>query len=79
MSSGGISEVLMRKVDAYVDSLAPQIEPRIASELEQFQQKTIDSLETQVIDLFPQMTTSMTHRPTHMVASLCLSPTRLQS
>jgi hypothetical protein len=52
MSSGGISEVLMRKVDAYVDSLAPQIEPRIAQELEQFQQKTIDSLETQVVDAF---------------------------
>lgn len=42
----------MKKVDDYVDSLAPQIQPRIASELEQFQQKTIDSLETQVIDAF---------------------------
>lgn len=52
MSSRGIPEVLMQKVDEYVDSLAPQIEPRIASELEQFQQKTIDSLETQVIDAF---------------------------
>jgi hypothetical protein len=47
-----IPEVLMQKVDAYVDSLAPQIQPRIASELELFQQKTIDSLETQVIDAF---------------------------
>ncbi|KAJ4983136.1 hypothetical protein SVAN01_11361 [Stagonosporopsis vannaccii] len=52
MSSGGISEVLFKKVDDYVDSLAPQIQPRIASELELFQQKTIDSLETQVIDAF---------------------------
>ena len=42
----------MKKVDDYVDSLAPQIQPRIASELELFQQKTIDSLETQVIDAF---------------------------
>lgn len=52
MSSGGISDVLFKKVDDYVDSLAPQIQPRIASELETFQQKTIDSLETQVIDAF---------------------------
>lgn len=52
MSSSGISEVLFKKVDDYVDSLAPQIQPRIASELELFQQKTIDSLETQVIDAF---------------------------
>lgn len=42
----------MKKVDEYVDSLAPQIQPRIATELELFQQKTIDSLETQVIDAF---------------------------
>lgn len=42
----------MKKVDEYVDSLAPQIQPRIASELEIFQQKTIDSLETQVIEAF---------------------------
>jgi hypothetical protein len=52
MSSGGLSETLFKKVDDYVDSLAPQIQPRIASELELFQQKTIDSLETQVIDAF---------------------------
>jgi len=45
-------EVLMQKVDDYVDSLAPQIQPRIATELELFQNKTIDSLETQVIDAF---------------------------
>jgi hypothetical protein len=47
-----IPEVLMQKVDEYVDSLAPQIQPRIAAELELFQNKTIDSLETQVIDAF---------------------------
>ncbi|OTA55661.1 hypothetical protein K449DRAFT_388038 [Hypoxylon sp. EC38] len=52
MSSHGVPEVLMKKVDEYVDSLAPQIQPRIASELDVFQQKTIDSLETQVIDAF---------------------------
>lgn len=42
----------MKKVDDYVDSLTPQIQPRITSELEDFQQKTIDVLETQVIDSF---------------------------
>jgi hypothetical protein len=40
------------KVDEYVDSLAPQVQPRIATKLEGFQQKTIDSLETQVIEAF---------------------------
>ncbi|KAH9876396.1 hypothetical protein J1614_003527 [Plenodomus biglobosus] len=52
MSSNRIPEVLMQKVDDYVDSLAPQIQPRIASELEHFQQKTIDSLEAQVLNAF---------------------------
>ncbi|KAI8943952.1 hypothetical protein F4801DRAFT_305279 [Xylaria longipes] len=52
MSSHGIPEVLMKKLDEYVDSLAPQIQPRITTELEVFQQKTIDALETQVIDAF---------------------------
>ncbi|KAF2025332.1 hypothetical protein EK21DRAFT_76583 [Setomelanomma holmii] len=52
MSSSSLPEVLFQKVDEYVDSLAPQIQPRIASELEQFQNRTIDSLETQVIDAF---------------------------
>ncbi|KAF5021312.1 hypothetical protein F66182_6710 [Fusarium sp. NRRL 66182] len=52
MSSRGVPEVLMKKVDEYVDSLAPQIQPRITSELETFQTKTIDSLESQVIDAF---------------------------
>lgn len=47
-----IPDVLMKQVDEYVDSLAPQIQPRIATELEAFQKKTIDVLETQVIDAF---------------------------
>jgi hypothetical protein len=52
MSSPSLSDALFQRIDNYVDSLAPQIQPRIASELELFQQKTIDSLETQVIDAF---------------------------
>ncbi|KAH5085468.1 hypothetical protein HBH95_023950 [Parastagonospora nodorum] len=52
MSSSSLSEALFNQIDGYVDGLAPQIQPRIASELELFQQKTIDSLETQVIDAF---------------------------
>jgi hypothetical protein len=50
--SSHVPEVLMKKVDEYVDSLAPQIQPRIAQELDVFQQKTIDSLEGQVVDAF---------------------------
>lgn len=45
-------EVVYKKVDEYVDSLAPQIQPRVTAELDVFQQKTIDSLEDQVIDAF---------------------------
>ncbi|KAH7188154.1 uncharacterized protein B0J16DRAFT_336516 [Fusarium flagelliforme] len=52
MSSRGVPEVLFKKVDEYVDSLAPQIQPRITDELETFQQKTIDSLEDKVVDAF---------------------------
>jgi hypothetical protein len=52
MSSHGVPEVLMKKVDEYVDSLAPQIQPRIATEIEVFQEKTINSLEGQVVDAF---------------------------
>jgi hypothetical protein len=47
-----LPEVLMKKVDEYVDSLAPQIQPRITQELDLFQQRTIDNLETQVVDAF---------------------------
>ncbi|KAF7538502.1 hypothetical protein G7054_g2906 [Neopestalotiopsis clavispora] len=52
MSSHGVPEVLMKKVDEYVDSLGPQIQPRIASEIDVFQQKTIDSLEDHIVDAF---------------------------
>ncbi|KAI1314155.1 hypothetical protein F5Y03DRAFT_336276 [Xylaria venustula] len=52
MSSHGIPEVLMKKVDEYVDSLTPQVQPRIAAELDVFQQTTVDSLEAQVIEAF---------------------------
>ena len=52
MSSRGLPQLLMKKVDDYVDSLGPQIQPRITAELEDFQRKTIDSLETQVIEAF---------------------------
>ncbi|KAL1880092.1 hypothetical protein Daus18300_001455 [Diaporthe australafricana] len=47
-----LPDVLMQKVDEYVDSLAPQIQPRIASEIDIFQKKTIDGLEDQVVDAF---------------------------
>jgi len=52
MSSRALPDVLMRKVDEYVDSLAPQIQPRIASELETFQQKTLDNVEERIVDAF---------------------------
>ncbi|KAK0614641.1 hypothetical protein B0T14DRAFT_312052 [Immersiella caudata] len=52
MSSRALPDVLMSKVDEYVDSLAPQIQPRIATELETFQQKTLDNLEDRVVDAF---------------------------
>ena len=42
----------MKRVDDYVDSLAPQIQPLITRELDAFQTKTIDSLEQQIIDAF---------------------------
>lgn len=47
-----LPDVLMQRVDEYVDSLAPQIQPRIADEIDIFQKKTIDSLEDQVVDAF---------------------------
>ncbi|EPS42429.1 hypothetical protein H072_3592 [Dactylellina haptotyla CBS 200.50] len=51
-SRHGIPDAVMQQIDKYVDSLAPQIQPRIATELETFQQKTIDSLEDQVVKAF---------------------------
>ncbi|MBE3045272.1 hypothetical protein IMZ48_22515, partial [Candidatus Bathyarchaeota archaeon] len=50
--SSHIPDVLMKQVDEYVDSLAPQIQPRIASELEAFQNKTVDVLEDRIVDAF---------------------------
>jgi hypothetical protein len=52
MSSHALPDMLMSKVDEYVDSLAPQIQPRIASELETFQHKTLDNLEDRIVDAF---------------------------
>src|SRR6185436_19587807 len=43
---------VLAKVDSYVDSLAPQIQPRIAAELDVFQQRTVASLEEQVVAAF---------------------------
>jgi hypothetical protein len=63
MSSSSLSEVLFQQIDNYVDSLAPSIQPRIASELELFQSKTIDSLETQVIDAFRSLFDSNKSEP----------------
>ncbi|KAM7184926.1 hypothetical protein V8F20_012018 [Naviculisporaceae sp. PSN 640] len=52
MSGKHLPEVLMKKVDEYVDSLAPQIQPKVEAELETFQSKTIDSLEDQIVTAF---------------------------
>lgn len=52
MSRAAIPEVVFEKIDRYVDSLAPQIQPQIAQEIDVFQQKTIDSLEDKIVDAF---------------------------
>lgn len=52
MSRHGIPEVVFEKIDAYVDSLAPQIQPQISREIDTFQKITIDSLEDKVVDAF---------------------------
>lgn len=52
MSRHAIPEVVFEKIDTYVDSLAPQIQPQIAQEIDTFQQVTIDSLEDKVVDAF---------------------------
>lgn len=49
---GHLPDVVYEKIDKYVDSLAPQIHPRIASEIDEFQTKTLDSLEDKVVDAF---------------------------
>lgn len=51
-SSHKLPEVFMAKVDTYVDSLAPLIQPRIAAEIQTFQHKTLDSLEEQIVSAF---------------------------
>lgn len=52
MSRAAIPDVVFDKIDQYVDSLAPQIQPQIAQEIEVFQQKTIDSLDDKIVDAF---------------------------
>ncbi|KAK8065918.1 hypothetical protein PG997_012665 [Apiospora hydei] len=51
-SKHGIPDVVMQHIDKYVDGLAPQIQPLISTELDVFQQKTVDSLEDKVIEAF---------------------------
>ncbi|KLU92687.1 hypothetical protein MAPG_11674 [Magnaporthiopsis poae ATCC 64411] len=51
-SRHGIPDVVMIKIDKYVDSLAPEIEPKVAGEIDEFQNKTIDKLEDMVVDAF---------------------------
>lgn len=67
MSRGAIPEVVFEKIDRYVDSLAPQIQPQIAQEIDIFQQKTIDSLDDKIVDafhsLFDKHTSSDSHAP----------------
>lgn len=52
MSRAAIPEVVFEKIDHYVDSLGPQIQPQIVQEIDVFQQKTIDSLDDKVVDAF---------------------------
>lgn len=52
MSRHAIPDVVFDKIDSYVDSLAPQIQPQIVQEIDTFQQITIDSLEDKVVDAF---------------------------
>lgn len=52
MSRTAIPEVVFEKIDRYVDSLAPQIQPQIAREIDVFQQQTIDSLDDKIVDAF---------------------------
>lgn len=52
MSRHAIPDVVFDKIDAYVDSLAPQIQPQISKEIDTFQTVTIDSLEDKVVDAF---------------------------
>ncbi|KAH6885454.1 hypothetical protein BKA70DRAFT_1337543 [Coprinopsis sp. MPI-PUGE-AT-0042] len=47
-----LPDAVLVQIDKYVDSLAPQIQPRIASEIDEFQTKTLDSLEDQIVKAF---------------------------
>ncbi|KAL8403490.1 hypothetical protein RB594_008662 [Gaeumannomyces avenae] len=51
-SRHGIPDVVMVKIDKYVDSLAPEIQPKVAGEIDEFQSKTIARLEDMVVDAF---------------------------
>ncbi|KAK8037946.1 hypothetical protein PG994_014713 [Apiospora phragmitis] len=51
-SKHGIPDAIMQHIDKYVDGLAPQIQPLISTEIDVFQQKTVDSLEDKVIEAF---------------------------
>ncbi|KAK8100745.1 hypothetical protein PG999_011119 [Apiospora kogelbergensis] len=51
-SKHGIPDVVMQQIDKYVDGLAPQIQPLISTEIDVFQQKTVDSLEAKVVEAF---------------------------
>ncbi|KAK8046603.1 hypothetical protein PG996_014667 [Apiospora saccharicola] len=51
-SKHGIPDVVMQQIDKYVDGLAPQIQPLITTEIDVFQQKTVDSLEDKVVEAF---------------------------
>ncbi|KAF8128480.1 hypothetical protein K438DRAFT_1888399 [Mycena galopus ATCC 62051] len=69
-SRHGIPEVVMVQIDKYVDSLEPQIQQRIASELDVFQQRTIDSLEDQVVAAFRSLFSKDTPSPGRVSRSL---------
>lgn len=47
-----LPDAVLVQIDKYVDSLQPQIQPRISSEIDEFQTKTLDSLEDQIIKAF---------------------------
>lgn len=52
MARAAIPDVVFDKIDHYVDSLAPQIQPQIVQEIDIFQTKTIDSLDDKIVDAF---------------------------
>lgn len=52
MARAAIPDVVFDKIDHYVDSLAPQIQPQIVQEIDIFQTKTIESLDDKIVDAF---------------------------